>query len=224
MTRLYRASALIALPILLAACATTKVETLAETPIVIPPRPAAPAGAFGEIVLPPRTADGGFVTPNRDLPAMDATWHLRAALNVAALRCTGNEAAVIASRYNALLRTQKTVFAKAYAAIRARYRAADARNWQTSFDVDQTRLYNFFAQPAVKPEFCAKAAEVASQAGGIAPAGFVAFAAITWPALDAPFTAFYAAYDSYRIAAADWDARYGTLPAAAPPTVTAALN
>lgn len=221
--------ALIALPLLVAACAPRTVATLADTPPPVPPRPVSPAAAYGAMVLPPRGADGAFMTPNKDLAANDAVWHLRAALNVAALRCTGADVAIVTASYNAMLKKQKTVIDKSYSAIRARYKKADAKTWQTRFDMDSTRLYNFFAQPAAKPEFCATAARVAAQVGDIAPPGFAAFAEITLAALDAPFVNFYEAYDSYRVAAADWDARYGGAQAAAPtdaarPTVTAALN
>ena len=49
--------------------------------------PAPPSGASPNLHLPPRGSDGEFETPNRHLTSAEAIWHLRAALNVAALQC-----------------------------------------------------------------------------------------------------------------------------------------
>ena len=216
-------TALFALPLVLAACAHEAVPLVDAAPPA-PPRPISPAPAYGALVMPPRDADGAWATPNRNLTDADATWHLRAALNVAALRCTGAEADAIRATYNAMLKTQKKAIDKSYAAIRARYKAADAKGWQTAFDIDSTKLYNYFAQPAVKPAFCAAAAEIAAQLPAIKPAGFGAFAAITLPALDRQFTDFYDSYSQWATTAAEWDAKYGTAQASAQPVVTAGLN
>ena len=55
------------------------------------PMPRPPAGAPATLVLPARLGDGSYATPNRALSPVAAVWHLRAALNVAALACGDGE-------------------------------------------------------------------------------------------------------------------------------------
>jgi hypothetical protein len=98
-------------------------------------------------------------TINSDLGPEEAVWHLRAALNVAALSCGQGPAGVtIVTRYNAFLTERKGVLAAAYAAERARHASA------AMLDRHMTQLYNFFADPASQRGFCAVARTVADRA------------------------------------------------------------
>jgi hypothetical protein len=157
--------------------------------------------------------DGHFTTINSGASAQEALWHVRAALNVAALSCARRPGgATTVARYNALLTQRKAVFATAYAAERARF-------GQAALDVHMTRLYNFFAQPPAQAAFCAAAAGVADRAVAVSPAGLPQFAPGALDTLEAPILDYYRAYAAYRVALAAWEAhpRAQRAEAAPPP-------
>ena len=109
---------------LLAGC-TSKPRTVAQVapPVIMVPVPAPtmPKGASPTIVIPVALADGTYPTPNRNLTTSAKVWHLRAALNVAALACRGPQEVVIVAGYNALLSAQNPVLAKAEATYASEY-------------------------------------------------------------------------------------------------------
>lgn len=122
-----------------------------------------------------------------NLPPMEALWHLRVALNVAALGCRdANEGTTVAS-YNALVRNQTESLAAANAAIDARYKAQFGADWLNARERDMTRLYNYFAQPSAQVEFCAVAKDVLMRIGAVEPSDLAGFALASLPALEEPF-------------------------------------
>ncbi|MEO5865823.1 MAG: hypothetical protein ABIS14_11110 [Sphingomonas sp.] len=127
--------------------------------------------------------------PVATLSADETTWHLRAALNVAALSCRDADERETAASYNAMLEQERVPLARANAAIEAQYRARYGRDWQAHDDGDMTRLYNFFAAPAAQGEFCATAKAVLHDATTVEPSTFGAFAAEALPALERSFGA-----------------------------------
>lgn len=156
-----------------------------------------PAGARAGMTIPTRLSDGTYLTPNRNLSAAAAVWHLRAALNVAALACRGPAQETIVARYNSLLTQQKGAFAAAQATLAAEFRAAGT-DWQSREDEAMTRLYNYFSQDFAREAFCVRAAEVLGRAESVAPAMFQTFATTQLPTLDQPFIQFFDAYDAWR--------------------------
>jgi len=218
----WAAAALLALPLAINGCASRRVQTPVAVAPVAPARPLPPAGVFGTVALPPLGADGEFVTINRGIDAESTIWHVRAALNVAALGCRGAGSESLASGYNALLRAQRTVFARADAAVRSRYRAEQGSGWQSAHDAYMTRLYNYFAQPIGQAGFCAAAITVMAEAAAAQPSRFPAFALTALPRLDAPFTDGYRAYAEYRRDLAAWELAYG--PNASPAARLAAAT
>jgi hypothetical protein len=209
---------------LLASCShhrTVAVETPPPAPVVMS-RPVLPA-QFGAIVPPPRAADGGYQTINHGVDPRQAEWHVRAALNVAAIGCRSEADAGLVPAYNALLASQRSALAAADASVKASFRARLGASWQNAHDVYMTQLYNFFAQPAAKAAFCATADQIAPQAAAVPAGGFEAFAQTALPQLEAPFTATYRAVDDYRVALAAWTAGQNGAPqtelAAAAPAV-----
>jgi cell division septation protein DedD len=182
---------------LLAGCAHQSRPVVFSTPApvaVAEPRP--PAGAAKGLSLPSVDAAGHYATINSGVSDKEAVWHFRAALNVAALSCTDQS---IRDNYNQLLKSRKAVFASAYASETARLHGS-------ALDQHQTRLYNFFAQPPAKIGFCRAADAEASQAVSVSAAEFPAYAVKALDRLEAPVTAFYAAYDRYRHELAEWKA------------------
>jgi cell division septation protein DedD len=145
--------------------------------------------------------DPDAATINSGVGGEEALWHVRAALNVAALSC-GQRAggAEIIRRYNALLTDRKLILAAAYA-------DEAGRRDQAALDRHMTQLYNFFAQPPAQSGFCAAAAEVSGRAESLS-------AADAEPALhrlEAPILDYYRAYASYRRDLAAWQAHPATM-------------
>ena len=185
--------------------------------------PTPPAGAAVTFVPPAHDATG-YLTPNRALTPEETTWHVRVALNVAALGCRGPREAATAAAYNAMLRSNQAALAASASASEGVFKARHGAAWQARYDDDMTRLYNFFAQPPAHDGFCAAAEAVLSESAAVDPGNFPTFAAAALPRLEAPFLAFFAAYDEYRTSLAAWKARRTAvvIAAASPPPVTVA--
>jgi hypothetical protein len=149
------------------------------------------------MTVPAMLADGSYSTPNRNLSPAAATWHLRAALNVAALACRGPVGDKITARYNATIRAHAPVLAHAETQFADEFRAAGG-DWRNRYDSEMTKLYNFFALSPVRADFCAAADSVLDQMAGVAPAALPSFAQAHMAAIDRPFTDFYRAYDAWR--------------------------
>lgn len=181
-------------------------------PLAVPMMPTPPASASANFVLPAKRADGSFVTINQGLSKAATVWHMRSAFNVAVLGCP--DAATLSPRYNQFLKTHATPLKRAYSTMTAEYKG---RN----LDQALTRVYNYFAQPPAQQGFCAAMAVMLDQALTTKSADLEAFAVTGLEALDAPFIDFYRAYESYRVALADWQEKYGPKPIVQPVSATA---
>jgi hypothetical protein len=166
--------------------------------------PQAPMGAAPNQAIPPLGPDGRYVTLNQGLSQDETSWHVRAALNVAALGCRDAAERATVAAYNRLIARNSAVLAAAASGVKTRYRARYGAGWEPVHDRNMTRLYNFFAQPPAQQRFCAVAREVLAEVQAVRPADFAAFAAAALPRLEAPFTDFYRDYDAYRTAYAAW--------------------
>ena len=150
--------------LLLASCAHRRPAEPAPPPPVVEPTPAPTPAA-----PPPETI-------NSHLGEQEALWHVRAALNVAALSCGRTAAgATLTPDYNRLLLQRKTVLAAAYRDEQQRFDAAPG-----GLDHHMTLLYNYFAKPGTQANFCPMAAAVATEMTAL-PAD--ALAAAAGPAL-----------------------------------------
>lgn len=173
---LFRPPVVAALVLILAGCARHR------EPIALAPAPApfvALAPAF-----PPSVS-----TINRNLSPAATVWHLRVALNVAALACRGGAEMQIIADYNALLRSQKASLAAAQASLAAEYKRRGG-DWQDAQDDAMTRLYNFFSQAQARDAFCAAAADVLARTRTLAEPEVGGFAQAGLMVLDAPFARF----------------------------------
>ena len=124
-----------------------------------------------------------------DISPLETLWHVRVALNVAALGCRDADEATTVAAYNSLIRRNTAVLAAANGAVDARYKAQYGARWQDVRERDMTKLYNFFAQPTAQAEFCATAKDVLAQIGTVDPGALMAFAKAELPALEEPFWA-----------------------------------
>jgi hypothetical protein len=191
---------LAALAALTTGCAHQDRPQAARAPApVAAAEPLPPSGAARGLTLPSPDSDGHFATINSHISDQEAAWHLRAALNVAALSCRN---AGITSNYHQLLKSRKAMFTASYASETSRFRSAGS----AALDQHMTRLYNFFAQPPAQLAFCQAAETEAEQAVSVSPAQFPAYAAKALDRLEAPVLAFYLAYDRYRHDLAAWKA------------------
>lgn len=200
---------LLAAPLLLIACARAEpprivVVTPAPAPVVTA-RPIAPSGFAASFVTPPRDALGDYATPNHGIGDGERLWHLRAALNVAALACRESD---MAPAYNAMLARLSAPFAAANTQTEAVYRARHAAAWRDTHDDAMTRLYNWFSQPFAKPQLCRAAADALTEAQTIDPALAADFARRHLPVVEAAVLDGYRRWDAYRVADAAWASRY----------------
>ncbi|GGD99082.1 hypothetical protein GCM10011529_01540 [Polymorphobacter glacialis] len=163
-----------------AAAALLLVAACASKPKPVPPSvPAAsPAGNAGR----PLGLDPSLTGPER-------VWHLRAALNVAALGCTSKTGGAIVTRYNAMLKDRKSLLASAYQAEVTEFRRDHGDNWQPEFDRYMTALYNRFARPQAQENFCIAADSIAAEAVAVPSADFEAFATTSLVRIEQAFIA-----------------------------------
>lgn len=206
------AAAVMAIAVALTGCASRRVPppALVAAPEPLPPppapRPLPPAGASAETLVPPLGPDGDYATINRNLSPAATIWHVRSALNVAALACRGEREAAIVADYNTLLASKKAILATAFARTEAEARAGGDKAWRDAHDRRMTQVYNFFAQPPAQAGFCDTAAIVVAEAAATPPVDFAAFAPVALARLEAPFIDFYRAFDAYRRDLAAWEA------------------
>ncbi|MES2096059.1 MAG: hypothetical protein V4459_04815 [Pseudomonadota bacterium] len=124
-----------------------------------------------------------------NLPPLEALWHLRAALNVAALGCRDADEAITVASYNTLIRNAAPTLTAANDAVSARYKAQYGANWESARERDMTKLYNFFAQPTAARDFCSAAKTTLAQIQNVGPQDLPGFALAALPMLEAPFDA-----------------------------------
>ncbi|MET4896882.1 hypothetical protein RN629_06845 [Sphingomonadaceae bacterium jetA1] len=185
----------------LAGCTARETAKVAPPPVMVPApqvaRAPLPPGATPGMRIPALLPDGNYATPNRALTSAATIWHLRSALNVAALACRGADEGLIVTRYNTMLTTQKTALAAAEKRYSAEYQAQGG-DWRDRYDDAMTRLYNFFSITPARKGFCAAADQVLADISAAPAQGFETVAAQRLDQLDAPFIAFFRAYDAWR--------------------------
>nr|WP_208404919.1 hypothetical protein [Sphingobium vermicomposti] len=192
---------------LVAGCSTPRAPT-PPPPVVPTIKPMPPMGAVEEMSIPDVDDGGKYLTPNRGVTANTALWHVRMALNVAALSCRGgNEPAK--TQYNRMLHVHKDALREANAAVDRNYTAAYGRGGLQSRELLNTVVYNFFSLPPVQPTFCKAAIEVGAKVLATPSGQLLAYAPEALTALEQPFQEFYEAYADYLRRLAEWQSRFG---------------
>ncbi len=162
--------------LLVAGCASE----VRQTAVVRPAQAPAP--------VPQLTAPSRPSAPiNANLSEHEALWHMRSALNVAALSCRTGKVAGIASSYNRMLARHKTALAAANTAEMAPFKARFGTKWSGAYDAHATRLYNFFAMPTAQARFCPAAQQVLAKANAMTADAIVSYAPSALAQLEAPF-------------------------------------
>ncbi|MCB4862483.1 hypothetical protein K7W03_23100 [Sphingobium sp. PNB] len=195
---------------LIAGCSTPekKAPPTPPPPVVPTIKPLPPMGAVEEMGIPEVGEDGKYLTPNRGVTANTALWHVRMALNVAALSCHGvNEPARI--QYNRILHVHEAALREANAAVDRNYYVAYGQGGLKARELLNTVVYNFFALPPVTKSFCPVAIEVGAKILAMPSNQLLAYAPEALTQLEKPFQEFYAAYADYLLRLAEWQSRFG---------------
>jgi len=163
--------------------------------------------------LPPVGADGNRITINTNLDENGTLWHLRSAWNVAALNCLDVGQEAILQGYSAFLKQNARTLSATNATLDANFRrdfGAGTRGVKAR-EAYMTQVYNYFALPPARVEFCDTALSVSNRyllAGG--PATDVKqFATANLPLFEAVFQNFYRQYEQYQVESAAWDQKWG---------------
>ena len=179
--------------------------------VVIPPMPAPPMGAPLNMVTPPKAEDGTRQTVNRGISTSQTVWNFRSAYNVAALNCVEAEYTPILDGYKRFLTVYDQSLDRASNEIDASFRTQHTgRAAIVARETYQTQVYNFFSLPPVDSGFCKAAMEVSAELMTVDPTQFEAWSYTGLAKLEAPFKAFFDAYDQYRADLAAWQSRYGS--------------
>lgn len=203
-----------------AACAPPPVKVV-PPPIMVPPPPPPPAmplppgGAAATLTIPPLGVDGIRITPNRFLSSDEYIWHFRSAVNVAALNCQGPVWGTIATEYNKFIIVHKKRLGQASKTIDREYVARfPGQNGLRMRDTKMTDLYNYFALPPVKAEYCDAALRKVTEANLVPSTALPEYSNGALSDIDGIFIRFFDAYVQYERNLADWNMRY------APPAPT----
>lgn len=145
-----RTALAVAILVALSACAAERPRRVA--------RPA-PAPAYRPVA--PQALPSAAI--NRAMHSGETVWHMRSALNVAALSCRDRSHRQIAANYNQMLRRHRATLAEAYADEETIFRARYGRDWQRRQDSHLTSLYNSFSLLATQRRFCATAMAISAR-------------------------------------------------------------
>jgi hypothetical protein len=190
-------------------------------PPPMPTKPYTPGGAAADFKMPAKDLNGVWQTPNHGLSPDETLWNFRSALNVSALVCKGVTWDVIPVNYNKMLVTHKKRLATTNKAVDAEYKKRfPGQNALRVRDTQSTALYNYFALPAVRGNFCALAANKSAEVLTIPSKGLTDYSVGALAEIDKVFLDFYdsyavyqAEYADYQAKLADWNFKYGQKPA-----------
>ena len=163
------------------------------------------------MTIPGRDAAGQRQTVLKNLTDDQRLWYFRSAWNVAALNCLAPEDQVILDGYKAFL----TGNAKTLTATNQRIEKTFQKQYSSRNEGIAARerlmtiVYNYFALPPARAEFCAAARNVALAQGAMAKPDAAALAAANFVQFETPFENFFNQYEQYQRDSAAWDARYG---------------
>ena len=163
--------------------------------------------------LPSKDAFGNRMTVNSALTQDEAVWHFRSGWNVAALNCTQAQYQPVLDTYAAMLRSEASDLQGVNNRLEARFRSeagGDRRAAIRLRETHSTEVYNYFALPAARREFCNVALSLSEAYATTPPEDFATFAVAGLAQYEAAFERFYAAYEAYETDSAAWDARYGS--------------
>ncbi|MDX3909706.1 MAG: hypothetical protein QHC67_07785 [Sphingobium sp.] len=199
----------IAAALLLASCAKSPPPTFPPPQVIPTVMPMPPMGAAENLDLPDVDAQGQYITPNRNMTGQQALWHVRMALNVAALSCR-DAGDIMGIEYNRMLRIHALPLAQANSVADATYASRYGVDATTMRDKIYTVVYNYFALPPAQKAFCPAARQVVTTINGLTPDALLAYTPQALQILEKPFQDFWAAYADYLRRLEEWRRRFGT--------------
>ena len=215
-SKIWSLAVLVGMTVTVAACGAKQAPVVVAAPppppvVVATPRmPAPPSNAMMAMTLPMLRADGLRDTPFRDIDDNEKLWYFRAAFNVAALNCQSPQHFRIADDYNLFLQTHKRELDRVNKAVEAQYRTRYGTGYDRIRDTQNTQVYNFFALPPVKYDFCDAALILGQEAVLLPSKDLVTFSVRAMPQLEGVFDRFYASYENYQTDLQRWIALYGS--------------
>ena len=94
-------------------------------------------------------------------------WHLRSALNVAALICDNKVYTSLIPNYNRLLSVHKALLTAAVQTELDQFKLVDKKKWQALYDSHMTKIYNQYSLTQKRAKYCEKATQIAGIAGDL---------------------------------------------------------
>jgi hypothetical protein len=187
-----------------------------------PVMPTPPLNASLAMKIPPLGIDGIRSTPNRNLSPDETIWNLRSALNVAALNCRGPIWDEIKANYNQLIVVHKGRLAAATKAVDKEYMARyPGQNGLRVRDTKSTDLYNYFALPPIKQNYCDTSLAKTRELLVLPPASLQEYSITTLAEIDGIYIRFFDSYAQYERDIADWNQRLPPVIAPVIPPVPA---
>ncbi|MFN3621045.1 hypothetical protein [Sphingorhabdus sp.] len=169
------------------------------------------------MTIPPVGLDGIRVTPNRGLSRDEQIWHFRSALNVAALNCQGPVWGQIATEYNKFIVTHKVLLSKTSKLVDREYvKRYPKENGLRIRDTRMTDLYNYFALPPVRAQYCDISLRKLQEANLLPNDALADYAVAGIADIDNVFVTFYDSYVQYERDLADWNMKYAPKPVYTP--------
>ena len=168
---------------------------------------------------PPLGLGGSHVTVNSNLDEDATLWHFRSAWNVAALNCLDPSQAPILDAYGKFLKDHAKALSRTNTAIEQAFREehGSRSNAIKAREAYMTQVYNYFALPPARGNFCNVALQVANEYLLTPPEDPKPFAAANLARIEQVFQDFFRDYEQYRVESAAWDAKYGARYGASQP-------
>ena len=170
------------------------------------------------MTIPFVAATGVRQTVNANISGAQTTWNLRSALNVAALNCLEPEYTGLVDNYGAFLKRNEKQLSTTNKALTSEFRERYGSTFRDVQDSYMTQVYNYFALPPAKSDFCDVSYAISNEALQVVPSDLDTFAATALPRIEGVFEDFFRAYEQYRVDLAAWNSEYG------PPPVTSTVQ
>lgn len=176
--------------------------------------------------IPAKNSVGQRQTVSLGINDDERVWYFRSAWNVAALNCTAAQFQPILDAYSAYIKDHARALKRVNDRIDRDYRTRMGARRAGIIEREgvMTSVYNYYALPPARREFCAAALDISNRALASPPSDPIAFAAANFPLLEAPFENFFNSYETYQQMSARWDAEYGAQYGASQPGWVAVQN
>ncbi|WP_247715079.1 hypothetical protein [Qipengyuania mesophila] len=192
----------------------------------VPIRPLPPGQASYVMDIPPVNSLGLRETVNLGISDDEKVWHFRSAWNVAALNCLDPQYQPILDAYSSYIKDYARPLKQVNDRIDAAYgkEYGKGRSAIQARESQMTMVYNYFALPPARADFCRTALGISQQYLASEKVDPLAFGLANFAAFEGPFERFFQAYEQYERESSAWDARYGERYGASQPGYVAVMR